>query len=216
MLRRVVLVVWLSSFFIGSWTADAIGQGDAQPRILLCFGDSLTAGYGLAQPLAFPALLQQKIDDQAWNFKTINAGLSGETSAGGLRRIDWLLRQQVDVLLLELGVNDGFRGIDPKTIYNNLQGIIDRTRKKYPHVEIIVAGMLVPPNLGRDYAAQFRDVFPRLAQANGAALIPFLLQDVGGRPQLNLPDGIHPTAAGHQIVADNVWKVLQPVLQSLQ
>jgi acyl-CoA thioesterase-1 len=216
MLRRVVLVVCLSSFFIGSWTGDAIGQGDAQPRILLCFGDSLTAGYGLEQPLAFPALLQQKIDDQAWNFKTINAGLSGETSAGGLRRIDWLLRQQVDVLLLELGVNDGFRGIDPKTIYNNLQGIIDRTRKKYPHVEIIVAGMLVPPNLGRDYAAQFRDVFPRLAQANGAALIPFLLQDVGGRPQLNLPDGIHPTAAGHQIVADNVWKVLQPVLQSLQ
>ena len=216
MLRQVVLLVWLSCFFIGSWTGDAIGQDDAQPRILLCFGDSLTAGYGLAKPQAFPALLQQKIDAKAWKFKTINAGLSGETSAGGLRRIDWLLRQKVDVLLLELGVNDGFRGIDPKTIYSNLQGIIDRTRKKYPHVEIIVAGMLVPPNLGRDYAAQFRDVFPRLAQANGAALIPFLLQDVGGRPQLNLPDGIHPTAAGHQIVADNVWKVLQPVLQSLQ
>ena len=216
MLRRVVLLVWLSSFFIGSWTAEAIGQGDTPPRILLCFGDSLTAGYGLAKPQAFPALLQQKIDAKAWKFKTINAGLSGETSAGGLRRIDWLLRQKVDVLLLELGVNDGFRGIDPKTIYNNLQGIIDRTRKKYPYVEIIVAGMLVPPNLGRDYAAQFRDVFPRLAEQNNAALIPFLLQDVGGRPHLNLPDGIHPTAAGHQIVANNVWKVLQPVLQSLQ
>ena len=216
MLRRVVVLVWLSSFFIGSWTGDALGQGDTPPRILLCFGDSLTAGYGLARPQAFPALLQQKIDAKAWKFKTINAGLSGETSAGGLRRIDWLLRQQVDVLLLELGVNDGFRGIDPKTIYSNLQGIIDRTRKKYPHVEIIVAGMLVPPNLGHDYAAQFRDVFPRLAQANGAALIPFLLQDVGGRPDLNLADGIHPTAEGHQIVANNVWKVLQPVLQSLQ
>lgn len=216
MLRRVVVLVWLSSFFIGSWTGDALGQGDTPLRILLCFGDSLTAGYGLARPQAFPALLQQKIDAKAWKFKTINAGLSGETSAGGLRRIDWLLRQQVDVLLLELGVNDGFRGIDPKTIYSNLQGIIDRTRKKYPHVEIIVAGMRVPPNLGRDYAAQFRDVFPRLAQANGAALIPFLLQDVGGRPDLNLADGIHPTAEGHQIVANNVWKVLQPVLQSLQ
>ncbi len=216
MLRRVVVLVWLSSFFIGSWTGDALGQGDTPLRILLCFGDSLTAGYGLARPQAFPALLQQKIDAKAWKFKTINAGLSGETSSGGLRRIDWLLRQQVDVLLLELGVNDGFRGIDPKTIYSNLQGIIDRTRKKYPHVEIIVAGMLVPPNLGRDYAAQFRDVFPRLAQANGAALIPFLLQDVGGRPDLNLADGIHPTAEGHQIVANNVWKVLQPVLQSLQ
>ena len=216
MLRRVVLLVWLCSFFIGSWTADAIGQGDTPSRILLCFGDSLTAGYGLAKPQAFPALLQQKIDARAWKFKTINAGLSGETSAGGLRRIDWLLRQKVDVLLLELGVNDGFRGIDPETIYSNLQGIIDRTRKKYPHVEIIVAGMLVPPNLGHDYAAQFRDVFPQLAQANGAALIPFLLQDVGGQPHLNLPDGIHPTAAGHQIVANNVWKVLQPVLQSLQ
>ncbi len=216
MLRRVVLLVWLSCFFISSWTAEAIGQGDAPPRILLCFGDSLTAGYGLAKPQAFPALLQQKIDAKAWKFKTINAGLSGETSAGGLRRIDWLLRQKVDVLLLELGVNDGFRGIDPKTIYSNLQGIIDRTRKKYPRVEIIVAGMLVPPNLGRDYAAQFRDVFPRLAEQNKAALIPFLLEDVGGRPHLNLPDGIHPTAAGHQIVANNVWKVLQPVLQSLQ
>ena len=113
-------------------------------------------------------------------------------------------------------MNDGLRGINPKTIYGNLQGIIDRTRRKYPQVEIIVAGMLVPPNFGRDYAAQFRDVFPRLAQANGAVLIPFLLQDVSGRPQLNLPDGIHPTAAGHQIVANNVWKVLQPVLQSLQ
>jgi len=216
MFRRVVLLVWLSSFFVGSWTGVAISQGGAQSRILLCFGDSLTAGYGLAKPQAFPALLQQKIDAKAWNFKTINAGLSGETSAGGLRRIDRLLRQQVDVLLLELGVNDGLRGINPKTIYGNLQGIIDRTKRKYPQVEIIVAGMLVPPNFGRDYEAQFRDVFPRLAQANGAVLIPFLLQDVGGRPQLNLPDGIHPTAAGHQIVANNVWKVLQPVLQSLQ
>ncbi len=163
MLRRVVLLVWLSSFLVGSWTGVAISQCGAQSRILLCFGDSLTAGYGLAKPQAFPALLQQKIYAKAWNFKMINAGLSGQTSAGGLRRIDWLLRQRVDVLLFELGVNDGFRGIDPKTIYGNLQGIIDRTRKKYPHVAIIVAGMLVPPNLGRDNAARFRNVFARLA-----------------------------------------------------
>jgi acyl-CoA thioesterase-1 len=186
-----------------------------QQRVL-CFGDSLTAGYGLDPDQAFPALLQKKIDEQGWPFQVVNAGLSGDTTSGGLRRINWLLRQQVDVLLLELGANDGFRGIQPAMMTKNLQGIIDQTKKKYPHVTIVIAGMQMSPNLGPDYTAQFRAVFPRLAEANNATLIPFFLEGVAGRPTLNLPDGIHPTADGHLIVAENVWTVLEPILQSLR
>ena len=216
MIKSTVLLVLSCMFIIGASCGGAIASESDEKQRILCFGDSLTAGYGLSKRQAFPALLQMKIDAKGLNFQTINAGLSGDTTAGGLRRIDWLLRQKVDVLLLELGANDGFRGIDARTIYNNMQGIIDRTKRKYPDVKVIVAGMLVPPNLGRDYASEFRDVFPRLAQANDAALIPFLLEGVGGRPHLNLPDGIHPTAEGHHVVAETVWGVLEPVLVSIR
>ena len=216
MLRRAVVWVWVWSLFSCVLTGDAVGQDGDGRRTILCLGDSLTAGYGLSERQAFPALLQQKIDTKGWPFRTINAGLSGDTTAGGRRRIDRLLRQKVDILLLALGANDGFRSIAPQTIYTNLQGIIDRTRHIYPQVKIIVAGMLVPSRLGRDYTVRFRNIFPRLAQANDAALIPFLLDGVGGRPQLNLPDGIHPTAEGHLIVAETVWEVLEPVLASYQ
>lgn len=185
-------------------------------RTVLCFGDSLTAGYGLDPAYAYPALLQRKIDARGWPFQIINAGLSGETSSGGLRRISWLLRQHVDVLILELGANDGFRGIEPEKIQHNLQGIIDKTKDKYPHVKIIIAGMQMAPNLGPRYTSDFRAIFPRLAETNQAALIPFFLEGVAAKPKLNLPDGIHPTAEGHTIVAENVWAVLEPVLQSLQ
>ncbi|GAB5562047.1 MAG: hypothetical protein SynsKO_36940 [Synoicihabitans sp.] len=177
------------------------------------YGDSLTAGYGMDDPTvtAFPALIQQKIDEAGLNYRVINAGLSGETSAGGLRRINWVLRQPVDIFVLELGGNDGLRGLPLEVLTSNLQAIIDRVKAKNPNVQIVVAGMRMPTSMG-EYAAKFDAVFAPLAEANDAALIPFLLEDVGGIPEMNLPDGIHPNPAGHQLVARNVWEVLQPLL----
>jgi acyl-CoA thioesterase-1 len=185
-------------------------------KTILFFGNSLTAGYGLDPDQAFPHLIQQKIDSVGWDIEVVNAGLSGETSAGGLRRIDWLLNQKVDVLILELGGNDGLRGIPTTDTRKNLQSIIDRTLQTYPDAEIILAGMMIPPNLGAEYTEAFRTLYPDLAEANNTHLIPFLLEGVGGNPELNLPDGIHPTAEGHKIVAKNVWNILKPVLESIQ
>ncbi len=185
------------------------------PRILI-LGNSIAAGFGLNQDQAFPALLQEKIDSLGWDYQVVNAGVSGETSAGGLSRIGWLLREPIDVLVLELGGNDGLRGIPPEATRRNLQAIIDTTKARYPEARIVLAGMQIPPNLGQDYTTRFRDLFPALAEANDAVLIPFLLESVGGVPRLNLPDGIHPTAEGHEIVAENVWDVLRPVLAARQ
>lgn len=185
----------------------------AQPRSIVVLGDSLAAGYGLDLSEAFPALLQRKISEARLNGSVINAGISGDTTAGGLRRIDWVLKRRVDVLVLELGGNDGLRGIPVGVTRTNLQSIIDRTRQKYPDARIVVAGMQMPPNMGAEYTAAFEKIFPELAKANNAALVPFLLDGVGGRPELNLPDLIHPTAEGHKIVAENVWKALRPLLE---
>ncbi|MGH7873856.1 MAG: arylesterase [Candidatus Binatia bacterium] len=184
-------------------------------RNILFLGDSITAGYGLEAAQAYPALIQDKIDAKRWPFKVINAGQSGDTSAGGLGRMDWLLKNHIGVLVLELGGNDGLRGLPAETTRKNLQAIIDRTKEKYPEAKIILAGMQVPPNMGRDYAKKFDAIFAELAKKNNAALIPFILEGVGGVAALNLPDGIHPTVKGHQIVAANVWKVLEPILRPL-
>lgn len=189
--------------------------GRIEPGIILCLGDSLTAGHGLDKSQAYPALLQQKVDRAGWNFQVINAGLSGETTAGGLRRVDWFLKRKIDVLILALGGNDALRGISPNTTENNLDEILTRGKSKYPNIRIIVAGMLVPPNWGTDYFTKFRAIFSKLAKKHKAQLIPFLLEGVGGHPELNFPDGIHPTAEGHQIVAENVWKALRPLLISM-
>ena len=186
-----------------------------QPKNILFLGDSITAGYGLEPSQAYPALIQEKIDAKKWPFRAVNAGQSGDTSAGGLNRMDWLLRSRVDVLVLELGGNDGLRGLPPDTTSKNLQAIIERTRKKYPQAKIILAGMKVPPNMGAGYAKNFAAMYPELAKKHDALLIPFVLENVGGIRELNFPDGIHPTAKGHEIVAANVWKVLEPVLKSL-
>lgn len=185
-----------------------------QTEHILVLGDSLTAGYGIGKERAFPALLQTRIDEAGLDYQVINAGLSGDTSAGGLRRINWVLRQPIDVLILELGANDGLRGVHPDETYKNLQAIIDKTKAKFPDVKILVAGMQMPPNLGSQYTDAFRELFPRLAKANDAALIPFLLKDVAGRMHLNLEDGIHPTAEGHAILAETVWQYLEPLLES--
>jgi acyl-CoA thioesterase-1 len=187
-----------------------------EARTILFFGDSLTAGYGLDPAQAFPAVIQAKISARGWGFRVINAGLSGETTAGGLRRIEWVLQRPIAVLVLALGANDGLRGLPIAAAKRNLQAIIDRTRHKYPQVKIVLAGMQVPTNLGREYTTAFRAMFPELAAANAAVLLPFLLEGVGGMPELNLPDGIHPTPAGHKIIAENVWQVLEPLLESLQ
>jgi acyl-CoA thioesterase I len=186
-----------------------------QPKIILFLGDSITAGYGLDPSQAYPALIQEKIDAKRWQFKVVNAGQSGDTSAGGLSRMDWLLRSPVDVLVLALGVNDGLRGLPVETTKKNLQAIIDRTRAKYPAAKIVLAGMMVPPNMGRDYGQKFEAIFRDVAKKNQAALIPFVLEGVGGVRDLNLSDGIHPSAKGQEIVAANVWKVLEPVLRSM-
>ena len=185
------------------------------PRVILFLGDSITAGYGLDPDQAFPALIQEKIDAKNLNFKVVNAGQSGDTSAGGLNRLDWLLKNRVDILILELGANDGLRGLPPETTQKNLQAIIDRTKGKYPETKVIVAGMKVPPNMGGNYGRRFEAVFGDLAKKNKAVFIPFVLEGVGGSRELNLADGIHPTAKGHEIVAANVWKVLEPILRSL-
>ncbi|MFN3345394.1 MAG: arylesterase [Chloroherpetonaceae bacterium] len=181
-------------------------------KVILFLGDSLSAGFGLDIAQAFPSLIQEKIQQEKLPFKVVNAGLSGETTAGGLRRLDWLLKQKVDVLVIELGGNDGLRGIAPSETEKNLQGIIDKMREKNPNAEIVLAGMQAPPNMGKDYTEKFRAIFPSLAKKNNLAFIPFLLEGVAGNPRLNLPDGIHPTAEGHQLVAQTVWETLKPVL----
>jgi acyl-CoA thioesterase-1 len=190
---------------------EARAAGD---KTAIFFGDSLTAGYGLEDPAAdaYPAVIQKKITDARLPWRVVNAGLSGETTAGGLRRVDWILRQPVDVFVLALGGNDGLRGIDPALTRANLQGIIDKVKAKDPAAKIVLAGMMMPPSMGEDYARAFRDLYPALAEKNGIVLVPFLLEGVGGSPELNQADGIHPTAKGHAMVAETVWKALKSFL----
>lgn len=183
-----------------------------QSKTILFFGDSITAGYGLDQEQAFPNLIQQKIDSLGLDYKVINSGLSGETSAGGLRRIDWVLQQHVDIFVLELGGNDGLRGIDPENTKENLQGIIQKVKKKYPDTEIMLTGMEAPPNMGQIYTSGFREIYTELSNTNDVIFYPFILEGVAGNPELNQPDGIHPTDKGHQIIAENLWDVLRPLL----
>jgi acyl-CoA thioesterase-1 len=205
---RTVAAV-LAALASGS-ASDAVTPENA-PRVL-CLGTSLTAGLGLDPTEAYPALLQARIDAEGLRYRVVNAGSSGETSAGARRRIDWLMKQPVAVLVVETGANDGLRGQDPEALRANLQAIVDRARQQVPPPKVLIAGMEAPPNFGRDYAARFRAVFPELARKNNAALVPFLLEGVGGVPGLNQADGIHPTAEGQKRVAATVWKVLRPLL----
>lgn len=197
--------------------APEIPESSRPPAMtVLCLGDSLTEGYGLDRGQAYPARLQEKIDALDWKFTVINAGLGGDTTAAGLRRLDWFLQRRVDVLILALGGNDGLRGVPLAEIRGNLGAIISRTTARYPEVKVVLAGIRIPPNYGMRYVRGFRDLFAEVAARHGALLIPFLLEGVGGRPDLNFPDGIHPNRRGQEIVADNVWSVLEPVLRKLQ
>ena len=183
-----------------------------EKKVILFYGNSITAGYQLDMDQAFPAIIQERIDSLGLNYETINAGLSGETSAGGKSRIDWVLRTVPDIFFLELGANDGLRGLPLDETIKNLQDIIDSVKEENPTVKIIIAGMMVPPNLGTDYSKEFQNIFASLAEVNDAVLIPFVLEGVAGNPDLNLSDGIHPTPEGHEIVAETVWEYLEPLL----
>lgn len=189
-------------------------QNEAEnQKVIVFFGNSLTAGMGLDTRESFPALIQNKLDSLGLNYSVINAGLSGETTSGGNSRVDWVLNQNPDVFVLELGANDGLRGISLEETRNNLQSIIDKVRKKNPDAVIILAGMQIPPNMGPEYTSEFKKIFPELAASNKVALIPFLLDGVAGNPALNQRDGIHPTAEGQRIVAANVWKIMGALIE---
>ena len=207
----IALSLWLfPATIFGQATKPAVAT---PTKTVVFLGDSLTAGLGVQPTEAFPALIAEKIRAAGLPFEIQNAGLSGDTSAGALRRTDWLLQRSIDVLVIALGGNDGLRGLPVKSLKANLQAIIDKAKTRNPAVKIVVAGMQIPPNLGADYAANFQRVYAELARENNAVLIPFLLEGVGGQRNLNQQDLIHPTAAGHRVMADVVWRTLEPILR---
>ncbi len=179
---------------------------------LVFFGDSLTAGLGLSKEQAFPALIDARLRAEGRPWKVVNAGVSGDTTAGGVARLDWIYKQKVDVMLLCLGANDGLRGIPVAETERNLRAILDRAKRQ--GTRVVLAGIQLPENYGPEYRADFARIFPRLAKAYRVPLLPFLLEGVAMDPQLNQPDGIHPTAEGARIVADHVWSALDPVLRA--
>jgi acyl-CoA thioesterase-1 len=185
---------------------------DERPAVVF-MGTSLTAGLGLDPSEAYPAYIQRRIDNEELPFSVVNAGVSGETSAGARQRIDWLLRRPVEVLVIETGANDGLRGLDPEAMRKNLDEILERAARKDPPPALIVVGMEAPPNLGERYTGAFRSVFRETAEKHGAAFVPFLLEGVAGVPSLNQGDGIHPTSEGQRRMANNVWRVLEPILR---
>jgi len=191
----------------------SVAMPSSQRPTVLFLGTSLTAGHGIDPEQAYPALIQQKIDSAGLDYRVVNAGLSGETSAGALRRADWLFQQPVSVLVLETGANDGLRGLPTDSLRANIQGILDRAERLRPPPRLVLVGMRVPPNYGRAYSQQFESIYPQLARSNGAVLVPFLLEGVGGVRALNQPDGVHPTAEGQRKMAATVWGVLEPVLR---
>ena len=208
---RIALALCLFSTAIVGHAAEP--PATSEKKTIVFLGDSLTAGLGVQPSEAFPALIGDKIRAAGLPFEIQNAGLSGDTSAGALRRTDWMLQRPIDVLVVALGGNDGLRGLPVKSLKANLQAIIDKAKAKNPDVKIVVAGMQIPPNMGAGYAEDFVKVYAELARENNAVLIPFLLEGVGGNRDLNQPDLIHPTAAGHRIIADLVWRTLEPILR---
>ncbi len=209
---RVSLAGLLCSTTLAQPAAAEAGAAAPAQKTIVFLGDSLSAGAGVKPQEAFPAVVQEKIRARGLPFEVVNAGVGGETTAGGLRRLDWLLQRRIDVLVLELGGNDGLRGLPVRNIKTNLQAMIDKAKAKYPEVKIVVAGMQMPPNAGRPYADEFREAFYEVARENNATMIPFLLEGVGGARELNQPDLIHPNPTGHRMVADVVWKTLEPLL----
>jgi acyl-CoA thioesterase-1 len=205
MKKYFILIILISTSIFYSFNQQS-------KKTIVFFGDSLTAGYGLSIAQAFPAIVQEVLNDNGFDYEVINAGLSGETSAGGLSRVDWILQKEVDIFILELGANDALRGLPLDQTKSNLQAIINKVNTKYPNAKIVIAGMMAPPNLGESYTSEFSSIFQSISRDNKASLIPFLLNGVAGDKTLNLPDGIHPNVEGHKIVANNVIQVLNYIL----
>jgi acyl-CoA thioesterase-1 len=222
--KNLIILLFISSFGLFSCSSEKKEESKTQleeansstvlsdQKIILFYGNSLTAGYGIDADDAFPGLTQTRIDSLGLDYKVINGGLSGETTAGGLSRLDWFLEDKPEIFILELGGNDGLRGIAITETKSNLLAMVDKVRAKFPETKIILAGMQIPPNMGQEYSNEFKEIFPAVAKEKNIALIPFLLQSVGGIPELNLPDGIHPTEEGHQIVFETIWPYIQPEL----
>jgi acyl-CoA thioesterase-1 len=198
-------------------TAQAAKRDASKMITIVALGDSLTAGYGLARKQAYPALIGEKMREAGYDFEMVNAGWSGDTTAGGLRRLPEVLRarKKIDIFILELGINDAFRGVTIEQMRSNLQAIIDQVRARHPGVTIIIAGMQLPLYSSDDYVSAFGQMFRSLAEKNRAALIPYLLEGVGGNPEMNQLDRVHPNAAGQRVLADNVWRVLEPILRKM-
>jgi acyl-CoA thioesterase I len=210
---RCVLAFCMSiSIACGQGTITPKGEVGAKKRIVF-LGDSLTAGFGVGPNQTYPALIAEKIRAANLPFQVVNAGVSGDTSSDGLHRLDWLLQQPIDILMIALGANDGLRGLPATLLQENVQAMISKVKAKNPRVQIVIAGMQMPPNLGSSYAAEFERVYPSVAQKNNTLLIPFLLEGVGGHSELNQPDQIHPTAAGQKIIAETVWRTIGPILR---
>jgi acyl-CoA thioesterase-1 len=215
--KNLIILLFISSFGLFSCSSEKKEESKTQleegnsstvlsdQKIILFYGNSLTAGYGIDADDAFPGLTQTRIDSLGLDYKVINGGLSGETTAGGLSRLDWFLEDKPEIFILELGGNDGLRGIAITETKSNLLAMVDKVRAKFPETKIILAGMQIPPNMGQEYSNEFKEIFPAVAKEKNVILIPFLLENVGGIPELNLPDGIHPTEEGHQIVFETIW-----------
>ena len=191
---------------------NPISESSNSKKLILFFGNSLSAGYGIDAEDAFPGLVAQRIDSLGLDYRVVNGGLSGETTASGLSRLDWFLEEEPAIFVLELGGNDGLRGIPLTETKKNLKGIIQKVRSKYPQTTILLAGMQIPPNMGPEYTREFREIYPSVAEEENVKLIPFLLEGVAGNPDLNLPDGIHPTEKGHLIVLETIWVTLKNLL----
>ena len=187
------------------------GEARGEP-VIVALGDSLTAGLGVAPDEAYPARLEQRLRREGYAYRVINAGVSGDTTAGGLRRIDWVLRSEPDIVIVALGANDGLRGQSPQATRANLEAIVARLQAA--RARVLLVGMRMPPNYGAEYTTQFEAVFPAVARSTKVALMPFLLDGVAADPRLNQPDGIHPTAGGYQVIADRLWPYLRPLLSS--
>lgn len=191
---------------------EVIKEAVTSKARIVFFGNSLTAGYHLDEAYSFPSLIQKRIDSLGLDYESVNAGLSGDTSGQGLERLDWIMRQQIDIFVLELGANDALRGFELDVPRKNLQKILDQLKDKYPNVKIVIAGMQAPPNLGIEYTTAFKNIYTELAAANDALLVPFLLDGVAAIPELNLADGMHPNIEGQKIVMENIWQVLKEIL----
>ena len=196
----------------GSSIAAELELDHSEKKRIVFLGDSLTAGYGLSDTASFPSLLEKRVESEGYDYEILNAGVSGDTSAGGLRRLAWLMKKPVSVLVVALGGNDGLRGLSTTSLKENLKQIIQRARVKVPDVKIILAGMLAPPSMGERYTTSFKTVFPEVAAEEEVGFMPFLLEGVAADRSLNLPDGIHPNAEGQKLIAENLWKYLEPLL----